>query len=128
MGIKKKSEGYRNYVDKPWGYELIVEKIHSVNPKVKGTTIHKILVVLANQEISYQYHKYRYETWCIKHGDCEISINGITYVKVFPGTIWKIEPGTKHSIKAITPTVIDEWSQDYIEDDIIRLSDNYGRV
>jgi len=122
-------KGYSNYIDKPWGYELIVQVLSPVGfSRNGGDTIHKILVVLPKEELSYQYHNQRNETWEIKSGECEITINDVVYTKVYPGTIWKIEPGVKHSVKAITPTVIDELSQNYVESDIVRLEDKYGRA
>lgn len=126
--MKKEEIGYKYYIDKPWGYELIISRHSSDKIGSKGETVHKILVILTNQELSYQVHKYRHEIWEIKSGDCEISIDGTIYTKVLPGTIWIIEPEVKHSIKAITPTVIDEVSTNYIDSDIVRLEDKYGRA
>jgi mannose-1-phosphate guanylyltransferase len=121
-------KGYKNYIEKPWGYELLIDRIDSINPRITGSTVHKILVVLAGEEISYQYHKYRQEKWTIKSGECKLIINGKVYYFVYPGTVWIIDPLVKHTIIAHKPTVIDEISKNYLESDIIRISDKYGRV
>lgn len=124
-------KGYKNYIEKPWGYELIVSKELTSSraiPKQELFTVHKILVVLPDQSLSYQYHKLRREIWHIKSGFCELTIDGKTYTPVVPGTVWIIDPLVKHSITAVQVTVIDEVSENYLDSDIIRISDKYGRV
>jgi len=112
MAIKK---GYKNFLSKEWGYELLVDKEEFESP-----TVHKIIVVLARQETDYHYHKKRHQTWEIIHGEAYVSVDDTTYIKVYPGTIWKFAPGVKHNVKALIPLVIDEVSTNYVENDVFK--------
>lgn len=106
-------------IDKPWGYEQIL--------RIHGFECHKLLVVKSCHALSLQSHLKRDETWKVLSGDCLITIDKKTY-KAPTGTQWYIKKKVKHRIEAISDTVIEEWSDNYDPNDIIRWDDMYGRA
>jgi mannose-6-phosphate isomerase-like protein (cupin superfamily) len=109
-------------IKKPWGYEQVYANEDSDSEITK-----KNLVVFASQSISLQYHEKRFESWKILHGECRIFIKDTWYLGL-PGTIWQIGPRIKHRVRANTHTVIEEISEGYDPDDIVRIEDDYGRI
>ena len=107
---------------RPWGmYEILhedenckVKKI-SVNPKGK---------------LSYQYHKSRNEVWTITEGTGIFTLDGINTICV-PGDTLVIPRLAKHMIENLSNSVLSfievQRGSYFGEDDIVRISDEYGR-
>jgi mannose-6-phosphate isomerase-like protein (cupin superfamily) len=95
-----------------------------------GTCKVKRITVNPGQRISYQYHHKRSEVWVIVQGKAELTIND-TVIEVGKGFHVHIPKLSKHRIKNIGDTelvFIETQTGDYFgEDDIVRLSDDYGR-
>ena len=107
-----------NYREKPWGYEQVLKE-------EKGVVV-KNLVISKGARISYQYHNKRTENWQIVSGEGYVIINDKKF-KAFQGTEWEIKAKDKHRVEAITDLVIREVSIDVVEDDIVRIEDDYHR-
>jgi mannose-6-phosphate isomerase-like protein (cupin superfamily) len=109
--------------ERPWGSFTILED--AVTHKVKR------IVVKSGQRLSLQSHKQRDETWMIIGGAGTVTRND-SELRVEAGNIVKIMRGVKHRIKNIGQgelTFIEIQTGEYFgEDDIIRYSDDYGRV
>ena len=108
-------------VPKPWGHETIWA--HS--DRYTG----KILHINAGHELSVQYHNKKDETvhllsgeivYRVKHGEL------LEDVQLKIGESFRITPGTVHQMVALTDCEILEVSTPEV-DDIVRLSDKYGR-
>lgn len=122
-----------NYIEeRPWGkFENLVD---TPNLKVK------IITVNPGQRLSYQYHNKRAEDWYIISGIATVKLStdsdlvfgedGIDYCA---GEHIHIPIGTKHRLANFfskdDPVVILEVQTGtyFGEDDIVRLSDDYGR-
>ena len=109
-------------VKRPWGQfeqfthnEVTTVKIHSINP---------------NSSFSLQYHNHRAEFWRILSGHPIVTI-GETTVTAKPGDEFMVSKLEKHRIEAKDDAVqILEIAYDnnFDEEDIVRLEDNYGRA
>lgn len=111
-----------NYVEKPWGYEIIFAN----TPKYVG----KILFVKGGHKLSLQFHKQKDETVYLKSGKVTLEIhksNSIVLHKMKPGASVHIPPGTIHRIIAEEDSEVLEASTSEL-DDVVRLEDDYGRV
>ena len=109
-------------VQKPWGtYQNLLD---SDECKVKK------LVIKPNQRPSYQYHYKRTEVWVVVQGQGVVTIDEAD-TEVGPESIVLVPVMSKHRIK-------NTGSEDLIfievqlgsyfgEDDIVRVSDDYGR-
>lgn len=109
-------------IDKPWGYEELVE----CNDKY----VVKKLFMKKGNTCSTQYHKLKKETIMVLSGLLNISIgsnleNLITKEYRFGDTI-TIEPYTIHKMEAIEDCLYTETSTNELWD-VIRLKDSYGR-
>ncbi len=120
----KKSESFEHKkIFRPWGnYESIIE---NQNWKVKKISVH------ANHSLSLQKHKHRSEHWVVVNGTAKVEIDSkISYLEENESAY--IPKNCIHRLsnpKNNTLTLIEVQSGDYLgEDDIIRFSDNYGRV
>ena len=120
----KKSESFEHKkIFRPWGnYESIIE---NQNWKVKKISVH------ANHSLSLQKHKHRSEHWVVVNGTAKVEIDSkISYLEENESAY--IPKNSIHRLsnpKNNTLTLIEVQSGDYLgEDDIIRFSDNYGRV
>lgn len=109
--------------DRPWGYFSVLED--EATHKVKR------IVVNAGQRLSYQSHEKREETWVFINGEGNVIIDDIDH-PVKAGSIIKIPLRAKHRIKNIGETCLEfieiQTGTYFGEDDIIRYSDDYGRV
>jgi len=108
---------------RPWGEYHIIEQGDTY--KVKRIT------VKPNEELSYQFHRYREETWTIVHGFGLLVLDDIEYIVKESQSI-NIPIGAKHKIKNVSDTqdlvFIEVQLGNYLEeDDIVRLNDKYGR-
>lgn len=116
INIKKK-------IEKPWGYEEIVE--YNYNYVVKKLYMKK------NHSCSTQYHELKKETITVLKGILRIyigkDINSLDYKDYGEGDYITINPYTVHKMKALTDCLYLETSTIELWD-VIRLQDDYGRL
>lgn len=109
--------------ERPWGSFTILED--AATHKVKR------IVVNSGQRLSLQSHQHRDETWMIINGSGIVTRND-SELRVDAGNIVKISRGVKHRIKNVGQgqlVFIEVQTGEYFgEDDIVRYSDDYGRV
>ncbi|HMJ33883.1 MAG TPA: cupin [Baekduia sp.] len=109
-------------VDKPWGHELW----YALTDRYAG----KILHVEAGHRLSLQFHEHKDESSYLLSGRLKLvtgrNAEELTEVVVGPGHSWRNEPGQVHTVEAIETSQILEVSTPEV-DDVIRLSDVYGR-
>jgi len=109
-------------VAKPWGFELIWART--------DIYVGKILHVKKGEKLSLQYHNVKDETIHLLTGRLrfEIEEDGKMMVKeMMPGDSYHIRPKMKHRMDAIEDCDILEASTPQL-DDVVRLSDAYGRA
>jgi len=106
------------YVEKPWGSEVWICE--------NDTYAGKILHIKKGCKLSLQYHKVKKETLYLYKGLCNITVGDKT-VLMGVGEVWEIPPKTIHRLEAVNDSDIFEISTPEL-DDVIRLSDEYGRV
>ena len=109
-------------VEKPWGR-------YSVLWEGPGALL-KRLMIRKDQAISYQYHLKRYEIWTVVQGVGRYVIDGTTR---WIGENETITIGTerRHSIECVSDrdlVIYELQVGECDEDDIVRISDKYGRV
>lgn len=108
-----------------WGYYQILKEFESNGKAIKI----KYLKIFKDNNISYQKHYYRDETWIIINGVGEIILDG--YKKqIKQGDICYIKSEQKHAIKAIdTLEIIEIQSgEKTIEDDIERMEYDWEKI
>ena len=108
-------------VEKPWGYELVWARTERYAAK--------ILHVNTGQVLSCQYHHVKDETMHVLHGELILRLGqGADLVerRFTQGESVHIAPGVIHQIEAIVDTDVLEVSTPEL-DDLVRLSDRYGR-
>ncbi|CAN5328746.1 hypothetical protein BH23GEM2_BH23GEM2_19250 [soil metagenome] len=111
-------------VVKPWGYEVIWA--HT------GQYVGKILHIKAGQALSVQYHHEKDETVHLLTGEIIYRVQraGDTQemeeVRLTAGDSFRLAPGTIHQMEAVTDCDVLEASTPHL-DDVVRLSDRYGR-
>lgn len=88
----------------------------------------KIIAVEPNQELSLQYHHNRSEFWYIIDGNGRITIGDQIY-EAQPSDEFTITPEQTHRISAGGDgiRVLEIAFGEFNEEDIVRLSDRYGR-
>ena len=108
-------------VPKPWGHETIWA--HS------DRYVGKILHINAGQELSVQYHNKKDETVHLLSGEISYRVKTnelLEDMRLRVGESFRITPGTVHQMVALTDCDVLEVSTPEI-DDVVRLSDKYGR-
>ncbi len=110
-------------VFRPWGsYESL---IMGERFQVKRITVNP------GERLSLQLHYHRAEHWVVVSGTAEIT-NGDSVGIYIENQSTYIPPGTKHRLKnpgSLPLVIIEIQSGAYLgEDDIVRFSDDYGRV
>jgi mannose-6-phosphate isomerase len=109
-------------VPKPWGYETIWARTDRY--------VGKILHINAGEELSVQYHNRKDEIVHLLSGELVYRVQGdadlLEDVQLKLGESFRITPGTIHQIVALTDCDVLEVSTPEL-DDIVRLSDKYGR-
>ena len=108
-------------VDKPWGHELIWARTDRY--------VGKILHVKAGHVLSCQYHHVKDETMHVLQGELILRIGSAEQLEerpFRPGESVRIKPGVVHQIEAVIDTDVLEASTPEL-DDLVRLSDRYGR-
>jgi len=111
------------HVPKPWGHETIWA--HSER------YVGKILHINAGHELSVQYHNKKDETVYLLSGEIVYRVqppgrDALDDVQLKIGESFRITPGTIHQMIALTDCDVLEVSTPEI-DDVVRLSDKYGR-
>lgn len=108
---------------RPWGaFEVLSD---AADAKVKRMTVEP------GQRLSYQRHAHRAEHWFVVAGTGVVTLDG-TSRPVGPLDAVDVPVGTAHRIEntGATPLVFVEvqTGTSFAEDDIERLSDDYGRA
>ena len=108
-------------VEKPWGHETIWA--HT------SRYVGKILHIKAGHALSVQYHNVKDETVHLLSGELVYRVqNGesLEDMHLTQGESFRITPGTIHQMEAVTDCDVLEVSTPEL-DDVVRLSDRYGR-
>ena len=108
-------------VSKPWGHETIWAQ--------SDRYVGKILHINAGHELSVQYHNKKDETVHLLSGEIAYRVkNGdvLEDMRLKVGESFRITPGTVHQMVALTDCDVLEVSTPEL-DDVVRLSDRYGR-
>ncbi len=109
-------------VNKPWGYELVWARTDRY--------VGKVLHIEPGHVLSLQYHNKKDETIHILKGEIifRVQIDGkLTERRMKEGESFHITPPTVHQMEAVSATDILEASTPEV-DDVVRLSDRYGRT
>jgi mannose-6-phosphate isomerase len=111
------------HVPKPWGHETIWAHTELYTGK--------ILHINAGHELSVQYHNRKDETIYLLWGEIIYRVQRegddiLDDVQLNVGESFRITPGTIHQMIAVTDCDVLEVSTPEV-DDIVRLSDKYGR-
>lgn len=109
-------------VEKPWGHELIWARTDRY--------VGKILHVKAGHALSCQYHNVKDETLHVLRGELLLRLGqgeGMREVRFRGGESIHIAPGTVHELEAISDVDVLEASTPEL-DDVVRLTDRYGRA
>ena len=108
-------------VDKPWGYELIWARTDRY--------VGKILHVKAGHVLSCQYHNKKDETMHVLSGELILRLgrgDDLTERRFLAGQSVHVPPLLIHQIEAVVDSDVLEASTPEL-DDLVRLSDRYGR-
>jgi mannose-6-phosphate isomerase-like protein (cupin superfamily) len=110
-------------VPKPWGHETI----WALTDRYVG----KILHINAGHELSVQYHNKKDETIYLLSGQIvyrvqQAGTDALDDVQLRIGESFRITPRTIHQMVALTDCDVLEVSTPEL-DDVVRLSDKYGR-
>ena len=108
-------------VHKPWGHETIWAHTDRY--------VGKILHIKAGHALSVQYHELKDETVYLLSGEMiyRVQQDGeLRDVQLRVGEAFRITPGTIHQMEAVTDCDVLEASTPEL-DDVVRLSDRYGR-
>jgi len=110
-------------VPKPWGYELIWAHTDRY--------VGKILHIEKGQALSLQYHRQKDETLCLLSGELELEVadsgEPLHRVRLAPGESFRMPPGRRHRLTAISTCDVLEASTPELGD-VVRLADRYGRA
>lgn len=110
-------------VDKPWGHE----RIWADTDRYVG----KVLHIRAGHALSVQYHERKDETISLLTGQMIFRVGDadgmLQDVPLEAGESYRVTPGTIHQMEAVTDCDVLEASTPDL-DDVVRLSDRYGRV
>lgn len=137
--------------ERPWGGFLVInedqsqefanqffEGIDIKNLKIGGKLSPKILMVKPNSKLSWQYHNRRAEIWKVFKGKVGVSRsfddNEKPLKKLITGDQIKLKKGERHRLISLDDfaVIAEIWQHTdpenpSDENDIIRLSDDYGR-
>jgi mannose-6-phosphate isomerase len=108
-------------VPKPWGHEVIWAHTDRY--------VGKLLHIKAGHALSVQYHERKDETIFLLRGEMvyRVQENGeLRDVRLGVGEAFRNVPGTIHQMEAVTDCDVLEASTPDL-DDVVRLSDRYGR-
>ena len=108
-------------VPKPWGHETIWARTDAY--------VGKILHINAGEALSVQYHNVKDETVYLLSGHLIYRVWEGDQPRNIPlaiGEAFRITPGTIHQMEAVTDCDVLEVSTPHL-DDVVRLTDRYGR-
>ena len=109
-------------VQKPWGYEIW----YAWTDQYVGKVIH----VNKGGKLSLQYHNEKDETSYLLKGRLLLtkgqSADALAVTEIHEGAMWRNRPGEIHTIEGIEDADVLEVSTPHL-DDVVRLSDLYGR-
>lgn len=108
-------------VPKPWGHETIWAHTDRY--------VGKVLHIKAGHALSVQYHNLKDETVHLLGGELVYRVQTGDELKdmhLKAGESFRITPGTIHQMEAVTDCDVLEVSTPEL-DDVVRLSDRYGR-
>ena len=109
-------------IEKPWGYELLIEK----NDKY----VMKKLGMNKGHKCSIQYHEKKKETVYVLSGMLKVylgdDVDELDEIIMNPHDTMTIDPFKIHRMEAIENSVYLEASTPEL-DDVVRLQDEYGR-
>ncbi len=109
-------------VEKPWGHE----DIWAITDRYLG----KILSIRRGHRLSLQFHRQKDESIYVLRGRLRLILEDeageLQAEELGPGEARRILPGRQHRFEAIEDTDLVEVSTAEI-DDVVRLSDDYGR-
>lgn len=106
-------------VKKPWGREMIF----ALTRQYAG----KILVIEKGRRLSLQYHRRKHESLFVLKGKLTLRLGRAARL-AGPGEAFDVSPGTVHRFEARHGRVtLVEVSTPEL-DDVVRLSDDYGRT
>ncbi len=122
LSDKETKDTSPRYDERPWGSFTVLDE--GAGYKVKR------IEVLAGRRLSYQKHARRAEHWLVVAGTALVTLDGAEHtvrvgetIDIAIGALHRVaNPGPDHLI------FIEIQRGDYLgEDDIVRLSDDYGR-
>ena len=137
--------------ERPWGGFLVISEkqaqefadkffdgINVENIKIGGKLSPKILVVNPNSKLSWQYHHRRAEIWKVFRGEVGVSRsfddNQNPLIKLVTGDQIRLKKGERHRLIGLSgfAVIAEIWqhtdsNNPSDENDIVRLSDDYGR-
>jgi mannose-6-phosphate isomerase-like protein (cupin superfamily) len=108
-------------VPKPWGHETIWAHTDRY--------VGKVLHIKAGHALSVQYHDRKDETVHLLSGELVYRVqmgDSLEDMRLRKGESFRITPGTIHQMEAVTDCDVLEVSTPEL-DDVVRLSDRYGR-
>ena len=113
----------RSRTQRPWGwYETIAE---APGFKIKRIGVHP------GQQLSLQKHRHRAEHWVVVQGTAQVTLDDQQFDLAL-GQSCDIALGQVHRLTNPTTGAVEivevQFGDDLREDDIIRLSDDYGRL
>ncbi|MBX9690348.1 MAG: phosphomannose isomerase type II C-terminal cupin domain [Candidatus Obscuribacterales bacterium] len=112
-----------NRTDRPWGSFFILED--SKTSKVKR------LLVNPGQRLSLQSHKLRDEHWVIIRGTARVTLDDTSSDYHYGQHVY-IPRGTRHRLACVGEQAVEiievQTGDSFAEEDIVRYSDDYGRV
>ena len=112
-------------IDKPWGYEEIIAHTDKY--------VMKKLFIEAGHRLSKQFHVKKDETIYVSKGVLYLDLSDdpgeSNILKLGEGKSWRIKPNTVHRFVAPKSESVELFEVSTPElDDIVRLSDDYGRA
>ena len=137
--------------ERPWGGFLVISEkqaqefadkffdgINVEKLKIGGKLSPKILVVNPNSKLSWQYHHRRAEIWKVFRGEVGVSRsfddNQNPLIKLVTGDQIRLKKGERHRLIGLSDfaVIAEMWQHSdpnnpSDENDIVRLSDDYGR-
>jgi mannose-6-phosphate isomerase len=109
-------------VEKPWGHELIWAHTERY--------VGKLLVIEAGKRLSLQYHERKDESLLVIRGRLRLELEDdagrLVERELGPGEHCRIPTGRRHRFSGIDRVELVEVSTPEI-DDVVRISDDYGR-
>lgn len=111
------------HIDKPWGYERILEQ--------NKDYVVKELFMKEGNSCSLQYHELKHETFYVLKGQLKFYVgkdkDNLETMILNVGEFYTVEPLVIHRMEAIVDSLYLESSTNFL-DDVIRLEDKYGRI